>query len=433
MKNISIFQIVVLAVCVLIAIVGIAIFAGFGGSNNVGTPTATVWGTLPAGFITEMVRDINIVSTKINVTYIQKDPATFEAELVNALAEGRGPDIAILDDTNLFAQKNKIQPISFTVFPARDYLDTFIDASSIFVDPTGILAVPLSVDPLVMYWNKNLFAEAGISQPPATWKEFQNLAPLLTKKTDSSTIVQSFAAFGSYSNVTNAKQILATLLFQLGNPITQVNPTTNAIFSVIDQSAEKNTTTKPLDTVVSFYTLFANPSNKAYSWNLSLPQSKQAFLANNLAVYFGHASEFKELQDKNPNLNFDVAEVPQDVGTLPSVYGKISGFAIMRSSRNMEGALAVISTLVSKESIGTWAKLTGLPPVRRDDLALPPTDSFAAIFNRAAVKAKAWYDPNPVQSDAAFRDMIESITTGRKATTGAISDLVGILNRLFGK
>ncbi len=433
MKNISIFQIVVLAVSVLIAIVGIAVFAGFGGGNNAGTPSATIWGTLSSAYVTEMVRDINLVSTKINVTYVQKDPATFEAELINALAENRGPDIALLDDTNLYAQKNKILPIPFSVFSARDFLDTFIDASSIFVDQNGILAVPLSVDPMVMYWNKNMFAAAGVSEAPTTWRDFQNLAPSLIKKTDSSTIIQAFAPFGSYSNVTNAKQIIATLLFQLGNPITQVNPATGAIYSVIDQSADKNVSSKPLETVVNFYTLFANPSNKAYTWNLSMPESRQAFLSNKLAVYFGYASELKDLQDKNPNLNFDVAEMPQDPGTLPVTYGKITGFSIMRTTKNYSGAIAVISALITKDSIGTWTKLSGLPAVRRDKLAEPAADAYATIFNRAAVKSKAWYDPSPLQSNAALQDMVESITTGRKASTGAISDLVGIMNRLFGK
>jgi ABC-type glycerol-3-phosphate transport system substrate-binding protein len=416
-----------------VAIVGIAIFAGFGGTNNIGTPSATIWGILPSQHITEVVRTLNLTSTKLNVTYVQKDPATYEAELINALAENRGPDIALLDDSMLYSQRNKIQPIPFSVFPERDYLNTFIDASNIFVDKYGILAVPVAIDPLVMYWNKNIFTAAGLANPPKTWVDFQANAPSIIKKTDSSTIIQSYTELGGYSNVTNAKEILATLLFQLGNPITQVNPDTDVVFPVIDQSSDKTAAKKPIESAVSFYTLFANPSNTAYSWNLSMPESRQAFLANKLAIYFGYASELPQIQDKNPNLNFDVAEVPQDANTIPATYGKVTGMAIMRTTKNYAGALAVISALVSKGPIDQWSELSELPPVRRDSISEGSQNPYMTIFERAAVKSKSWYDPNPKQSDVAFGDMVESITTGRKPPSGAISDLVGILNRLFGK
>ncbi len=432
MKNISIFQIVVMAIFIFVAIVGIAIFAGFGGTNTQGTPSALIWGTLPGNYVNDVVREINIAETKINVTYVQKDLATYQAELINALAEGRGPDIALLDDTMLYTQRNKILPIPYSVFNARDYLNTFVDASSVFMDTTGILAVPLSIDPLVMYWNKNIFAEVGLARAPSTWVEFQSEAPRIVKKTDSSSITRAYASFGSYSNVTNAKEIISTFLFQLNNPITAINSNTSAVYATIDQAPDENVSSKPIETILDFYTSFANPTNQSYTWNLSMPDSRTAFLSNVLATYIGYASELPSLQDKNPNLNFDVTEVPQDTGTIPAVYGKITGLAIMKSTRNYAGAIGVISMLTSKESINSWSKLSNLPPVRRDSIAEYQANTYMTVFNRAAVKAKAWFDPNPNESDEAFRDMIESVATGRKPQAAAIRDVIGVLNSLFG-
>jgi ABC-type glycerol-3-phosphate transport system substrate-binding protein len=115
MKNISTFQIVFLSISILIAIVGVAVFAGFGGTGKVPVPKATIWGTVPSFYINEMVRDINISSTVIDVTYIEKDPETFQSEFVNALAEGTGPDAVLLTDDMLYSQKNKLQPIPYTL------------------------------------------------------------------------------------------------------------------------------------------------------------------------------------------------------------------------------------------------------------------------------------------------------------------------------
>lgn len=433
MKNVSTFQIAFLAVFILIAIVGIAVFAGFGGSSRAAVPKATVWGTVPGYYINEMVRNINIRSTVIEVVYIEKDPETFQAEFVNALAEGVGPDAVLLTDDMLYSQKNKLQPIPYTLFPQRDYLNTFIDGASIFASKDGILGIPLSIDPMVMYYNKNILARNAVSRPPQTWKEMTQIAPVLIQRTDTSNIVQSLVPFGEYSNVKNAKEILATLFFQTGNNITEQNEMTGEVFSVIDKDLERGQDVggTPTESVLNFYTSFANPSKALYTWNRSLPNSEDAFLNGNLAFYFGYAGEIQRIQDKNPNLNFDVAQIPQEEGGVPNVYGKMTAFAIVKNSKNFNGALGVISKLTEKASIELWRDTYNLPPVRRDLLAEPADDPYMTVFYRSAIQSKSWHDPNPVESDIVFRDMIESITSGRDKLSNAVGDAKLKLDRLL--
>ncbi len=433
MKNISTFQIAFLAVFILIAIVGVAVFAGFGGSSRTPVPRATIWGTVPSFYVNELVRTINIQSTLIEVAYEEKDPDTFQAEFVNALAEGKGPDAVLLTDDMLYSQKNKLQPIPYTVFPQRDYLNTFIDGASIFVSKDGILGVPLSIDPIVMYYNKNILARNAISRPPQTWKDLSLIGPSIIQRTDTSNITQALVPFGEYFNVKNAKEILATLFFQTGNTITQYNTQTDEAFSVIDQDLNTNGGSGGIavQSVLDFYTSFANPLKPLYTWNRSLPNSETAFLSGNLAFYFGYASEIQRLQDKNPNLNFDVAQVPQEEGGSPYIYGKMTAFGIVKNSKNFNGALGVISKLTEKASIAQWRDIYNLPPVRRDLLAEPATNPYMTVFYRSAIQSKSWYDPNPTESDMVFRDMIESITSGREKMSNAVGDAKLKLDRLL--
>jgi ABC-type glycerol-3-phosphate transport system substrate-binding protein len=432
MKNISTFQIAFMAIFILIAITGIAVFAGFGGSSKAAVPKATIWGTVPGYYVNEMVRNINIRSTVIDVTYVEKDPETFQADFVNALAEGNGPDAVLLDDDMLYSQKNKLQAIPFTTFPERDYLSTFLDGASIFVAKDGILGVPLSVDPMVMYYNKNILARNAVSRPPQTWKEMNQIGPSIIQRTDTSNITQALVPFGEYSNVKNAKEILATLFFQSGNNITEKNPLTDDVYSVIDKDLGKSADeTSATASVLDFYTSFANPSKPLYTWNRSLPNSEAAFLSGNLAFYFGYASELQHLQDKNPNLNFDVAQIPQEVGGTPNVYGKLTAFAIVKNSKNPAGALGVISKLTEKDSIVLWRDLYNLPPVRRDLLAEPAKDAYMTVFYRAAIQAKSWYDPSPADSDIVFKDMVESITSGKDKLSNAVGDAKLKLDKLL--
>jgi hypothetical protein len=53
------------------------------------------------------------------------------------------------------------------------------------------------------------------------------------------------------------------------------------------------------------------------------------------------------------------------------------------------------------------------------------------VFYRAAIQSKAWYDPNPTESDRVFRDMIESITSGREKLSNAVGDAKLKLDRLL--
>ena len=437
MKNISVFQIVVLALFIFVAIVGIAIFAGFGGLAQTTIPKAVVWGTVPGGVVNEVVRNINANSTVIEVTYVQKDPETFEGDFVNALAEGTGPDAILISDDMLYSQRNKLQPIPFTAFSERDYENTFIDGAKLFVGKNGILGVPFMVDPLVMYWNKNIFAAAGVSRAPLTWDELSLAGKSIIKRSDSSTIQTALVPFGEYSNVTNAKEVLATLFFQSGNPITQRDPVDDAVHCVIDQTSSANSDStggqSQAENILDFYTSFSNPSKELYTWNKSMPNSIDAFLSGKLAVYFGYASEYNRIQDKNPNLNYDVAQVPQTQNGTPVVFGKITAFAIVKQTKNFAGALGVISKMTEAVPIKALTDLTQLPSVRRDMLTQPAKDAAATVFNRAAIQSKSWFDPSPESTDTIFLDMIESVTSGRKKIGDSITDARARMDRLLKK
>jgi ABC-type glycerol-3-phosphate transport system substrate-binding protein len=437
MKNISVFQIVVLAFFVFVAIVGIAIFAGFGGLSQNTIPKAVIWGTVSGGVVNEVVRNINANSTIIEVTYVQKDPETFEGDFVNALAEGTGPDAVLISDEMLYTQRNKLKPIPFTVLTERDFENTFIDGAKLFVSKEGILGIPFSVDPLVMYWNKSIFASAGVSRAPLTWDELSRSGRSIIKRSDASTINTALIPFGEYSNVTNAKEIIATLFFQSGNPITQRDPVDDVVRSVMDQtssgSSAVNSGQSQAEGIIDFYTSFSNPSKELYTWNRSMPNSIDAFLSGKLAMYFGYSSEYGRIQDKNPNLNYDVSQVPQAPDGAPVVFGRMTAFAIVKQSRNFAGALGVISKMTEQAPIKVLTDLTQLPPVRRDMLNQPAKDAAMTVFNRAAIQSKSWLDPSPEGTDAIFLDMIESVTSGRKTIGDSITDARTRMDRLLKK
>ena len=425
-KSSSPFQIIFIGVFIFAAVVGVIIFASYTNSSNNSAVKATIWGTETEGDFKNLMAVVDPQKKAMDLVYVQKNADTFETEFVNALAEGNGPDIVLIDDSKLFSWKAKLQPLSFKTLPQRTFTDTFVDSANIFVTTDGVYALPLNVDPLVMYWNKTMFSDAGIVLPPKTWQELTSEIPKLTERTDRSEIIRSAVALGESSNIDHSKEILVNLMLQGGNNLIQFDTTTNRYVSTADTPSSLGVNV--FEGVTNFYTSFSNPNNERYSWNKSIVRSRDAFVAGNLAVYFGYASEYPILQRKNPNLNFDVAVMPQDADRPSEIqatsYAKINALALVKQSRNQAAAASMIIQLIASNTQKELTKITNLPSARRDLLSVSDgTNAYTDVFAKATMQSKTWYDPNPTATDSIFRDLIDNITTGKVSSGEARNTL----------
>src|SRR6185437_9882404 len=215
------FQLIALVLFGFFILLGVGAFAAFGGllgGSQVGP--VTIWGTLDSNTINTMIATLRSSDkTFANVKYVQKDAATYDATLVNAMASGQGPDLFLVPQDEATSFANKITPIPYSVMSQAQFTNSFIDEGQIFLASNGALALPFTVDPLVMYWNRSLFATAGLAQPPQYWSDFLTIAPKLTSLDAGQNVHQSAVALGTWKNVDNAKAILSTLFMQAGDPI----------------------------------------------------------------------------------------------------------------------------------------------------------------------------------------------------------------------
>ncbi len=412
------FQMILTGVFALFLIVGIIIFSAYRG-NSQNRVTVVVWGTIPSTTFSDIIQTTSLYQSKeYDVKYVEKSEANFDSDFIEALASGNGPDLFMLSSDKILKHYNKIFPIPYSVLTERQFKDTFIDGSEIYMAPSGVLALPAYVDPLVMYWNRSIFRNADLTEPPKYWDEFYDLAKEISQKDGALNISQSAVAFGEFANVDHAKKIILNLVIQAGTPV--VIWSGDSLQSVFSSSYNKPTV--PAEAAVNFYTEFSNPAKTSYSWNRSLPSSNNFFLSGDLALYFGFASEARVLQFKNPNLDFDVAPVPSSrEGGSNISYADFNAFAITKASANKNAAYAVVSVLSGKEASGALSKYLRLPSARRDLLSIKPTTAYDSVFYSSAIKSKGWLDPDPDQTDLIFKNMIESITSGRARTSEAVA------------
>ena len=428
----SAFQTIVIGIFVALVIVGVGVFALFGGFGNKDSlGRVVIWGTTDQ---TQMDVVLSTLAQKDkalqDVIYIAKRPATYETELINAIAAGTGPDLVFLTQQDIGLLYDKVTPIPYKSVSQSTFVTSFIDEGQLFLTSQGSLALPFIIDPLVMYWNRDTFTGVGQAQAPQYWNDLIGLAPKITSLDAGGNIRKSATAMGTWDNVTNAKAILSALMMQSGDFITNRN--SQGILTPVLGARPNNSNVSPASEALRFYTDFANPSKTTYSWNRSLPTSYTAFTSGDLAVYFGFASEYRPIGERNPNLRFGVATLPQLQGSSAKItYGNITGLAIARGSQNPNGALGAALKLTSAAASAAVAQQLNLPPVRRDVQVDTSASAAAAVFIQSALMSRAWVDPNVVATNAMFKEMIESVISGRGTSEQAVFDAASAMRQLL--
>lgn len=434
MGNMRPFQIGLLAAFALIAllsVIALASYQGFsGGAANPYGQSVVIWGTFNESTFTRAIQELARDDRNLLVVqYVQKDARTFERDLTNAIAEGRAPDAIVLDHEELVLLRSKLQPIPYDTFPERSLRDNYIDGFDIFARPDGLYAIPFAVDPLIMYWNRDILASGGLAEPPATWEALTTAVEQITLRDATRNILQATVAFGEYQNVVNAKPVLLTLLLQSGSRLIEEGPTRYMV--ALDSSAG-DTARRPLTSALQFYVEFSNPSSPLYSWNRTFQDDLSAFLGERLALYFGYGSEASRLRAQNPNLNFDATGVPQGAGaTVRRTYGKFYGLAILRSSANQQGAYRALVAIGAAAPAAALAGELALAPAHRASLSSGASDAIRqTAFNQALI-ARGWLDPAPERSADVFRLMVEDVVSGRTGVSAAAVDTTRRLELAF--
>lgn len=434
MKNISTFQVILLSVFGILILVGLLVFSGVipGFRKNADGQYGTVvlWGTIQEGAFSDFISQFNSANKNVlKIQYVSKSPATFESELVEALANGVGPDLIILPSDLVYRQGNKIYPIPYESLSVGDFKDTYVGGAEIFLTSAGSLALPILVDPLVFYYNRDLLASNAIAEPPATWQQFREVAKKINQIDTRGNITRTAIAMGEFSNISNAKNILSLLLLQAGTPIVSIT-NTGYVSSLSDNLGFS---LSPGQAALDFFTQFANPSKTTYSWNRSLPEAKDAFAAGSLATYFGLASELPDLRAKNPNLNLGVALVPQRNTEIKATFGRVYGLAILKSSKKTAGAAQAAISLAGKNSGSEISTIVGLPSARRDVIAAGSPNQWLSSFNDSALIVKTWLDPDPVATYQIFANAASRVLTGQSLPLDAIGRANQELNALLGR
>lgn len=140
----------------------------------------------------------------IDVLYEPNTGRVYEEKILTALASDEPPDVFLLDSKLIPTFTNKR-----VLLDLRPYLQSLqIDSSLWFPNVLniakrgeGLYAFPKGFTPIMMYYNKKLFDDAGVSYPASgwTWDEYVEIGKKLTRDIDADGNIDQYgAAFTNY-------------------------------------------------------------------------------------------------------------------------------------------------------------------------------------------------------------------------------------------
>jgi len=184
--RIIIFSVVGIGVFILMIFLLFKALDGPGGDDKA---TLIFWGVYDeASLYKDVIEQFHSVYPNASIKYQNFSFDEYENRLIEAFAANQGPDIWMMHNTWLPKHINKMTPMPETRIGSNDPMMLFSDFQSQFVDVViqdvtvgeRIYAAPLYVDTIALYYNKDMFNDAGITKPPETWEDFNDAVRLLT-------------------------------------------------------------------------------------------------------------------------------------------------------------------------------------------------------------------------------------------------------------
>ncbi|OWK27425.1 MAG: hypothetical protein US76_04320 [Parcubacteria group bacterium GW2011_GWA2_38_13b] len=383
-------------------------------------------------YFINIIKEYKRLYPSVTITYVKKTFNDYEKDLIDAFAAGRGPDIWSIHNTWLPKHKNKIIPLSPEMMTIQSFKDTFVDVTfQDLVNNNQIYGLPLFVDTLALYWNKNIFQSNGIAEPPQTWDDFVKDAKLLTKKDDFGNIIRVGASLGTAKNINRSTDILGLLMLQTGTQMTDLENTKvifNKFVSLNGQPFAAG------EEALRFYTDFANPQKEVYTWNSEMDYSIDAFYQGETAMMINYSHHIDTIKNKAPYLNFGVATIPQIAGSGNNIaYANYWAPAVFINSKNPGWAWHFIQFMTLKDNALKYLESSKRPTARRDLVDLQKDKLHLGVFARQSLTAKSWYQIDNVTIETIFSDMIETVVLGQATIKQAIEKSANQINVLYRK
>ncbi len=367
-----------------------------------------------------------------------KETGDYEKRLTDVFAAGNAPDIFMINNKWLsrYLKLARLKESPAAIYNAANYRQTFVDvAGNDFVFKDNVYGIPLYIDNLALFYNADILRSAGIIdsfgfvKPPADWSEFKDDVEKITIiDKDTGEIKRAGAVLGTADNINRASDIFAALVFQSGGTMT--NETNSQVVFNLPQSKLGNVSVGEI--ALQFYTDFADPAKRVYTWNQKMDYSIDAFYQGKAAMMINYAYIIPSIKAKNEKLNFGIVKLPQikdaeNKATLANYWG----FVVSSQSKKTDLAWGFLEYFSQKENMAKYLGKTGRPTPRRDMVDEQKNDPVLGPFVEQVFFAKNWYQGDDVAVESIINKMIDSVASKESTVNTALKKAADEINMIL--
>ncbi|MFA5392569.1 MAG: extracellular solute-binding protein [Candidatus Paceibacterota bacterium] len=390
-----------------------------------------IWGIIdePTVFA-PLINGFQENNRNISVHYVQKDSATYQNDLLKAFADNKAPDIFMLFGNWLPSYQDKIEPLDLK---SNKDLNSLIISQTFpqvvqdnLINNDFLLGIPLYIDTLALYYNKDIFDYYNIALPPKTWDEVVKLIPKLRKTNSQGQITRAAIALGTSNNIDWASDILSEFMMQLGSSMVDKTYQKVTFNESITQNGSKII---PGAEALKYYTQFTNPKSPLYTWESGFPNSVSAFSQGKTAMIIDYNQAQNAIQKEAPGLRYGVAPFPLFSSKIN--YARTMNLVVFNRSSYIKEAWQFLKYLSQSNNSQYYFLQTKNPPARLDLISLANNDSQAGVFANQILTSRDWYQIDSQEISIIFNNMIESVILQNISPSQAISTAASKIELLW--
>ncbi len=351
--------------------------AASGGAGGESTTALTIWARSDESpFITPLIEGFNSShpAIKAQLTIVPAG-AAFTQKFAAALSTGTGPDVVSLNLVYVpyFASVGQLTDITSMAQALPDYKIMNASEMRLSTYNGAIYALPFTGDASVLFYNKDLFAKAGIAKPPTNWSELREDAKKIT--------ALGGDVYGFYFPGNGSGWNLFTFtpyVWAAGGDV--------LVGEGKDQKATLNTP-EVISALSLYRQLLADGSIPSSSQTDDGSQILTLFEAGKIGMLGNGSFAYSELTQMYPNIHFGIAPIPGPNGGEASFAGGDT-IAIPKGTKHLAQAWEFVKWATSKETQWTYLGKAGIVPIRPD--AVPASyaaenPSFAALIHAMSI------------------------------------------------
>ena len=393
------------------------------GSTEKVTVTLTGWGSSPTE--TELFMkvldefekkhpNIDVKWEPINENYMDV--------LQTRLVGGQAADVFYLDSSEAPALMSRglLEPLDGYIKPEDDLADFEENLLNAFRWEGKIYGLPKDYSTLALFYNKKLFAEAGLKEPPKTWDELLEYAEKLTKDTNGDGKPDQWGLAIQHG-------LDRAGIFIYGNGGEIVDETGKDVR--YDEPAAVEGVQWYVDLALK-HKVAVRPQDIGAGW------TGDAFGKGNIGMVIEGPWAIPFLKDNYPEVEYGVAELPSKDGQNKVTYAFTVAYVMNKQAKNKEAAWQLIRYLTGKEGMKTWTSLGIALPSRKSVAQAHKYDQdpLRKAFIAGAAYARPWQlglHFSVINNN--FNNQMEAVFAGQKSVADALEDAAATAEREIGR